>query len=148
MPSSTPAGGDWENTSTAAASSWPCSTSAGPVASNPRVHQASTRVRNSVSSTAHPGPWPGPGTYALVSPSARENRLIRRSLLTLPQPAGSPRAGRGESVGKDHFCQDSRRPQARPATSRRPGLPRYAFTSSARPARTFTDSPGKCGSRR
>jgi hypothetical protein len=37
---------------------------------------------------------------------------------------------------------------ARPATSRIPGLPRYAFTSSAVPPRTFTDSPGNCGSRR
>ena len=34
-------------------------------------------------------------------------------------------------------------PWARPATSRIPGLPRYAFTSSTPPPRIFTDSPGQ-----
>jgi hypothetical protein len=58
----------------------------------------------------------------------------------LPHPAGRP--------GKDHLCQDSIRPRARPATSRMPGLPRYAFTSSAPPPRTFTDNPGNGGSSR
>jgi len=90
MPSFTPAGSAWANTSVAAASSWLRSTTAGPVASNPRAHQSSPRVRNSVSSTAHPGPWPGPGTYALDGPLSGENRLIRRCLLTTCQPAGSP----------------------------------------------------------
>ncbi len=47
-PSSTTPGGAWANTSAAAASSWLRSASAGPVASNPRVHQASPRVRTSV----------------------------------------------------------------------------------------------------
>ena len=35
-----------------------------------------------------------------------------------------------------------------PATSRIPGLPRYTFTSSAPPPRTFTDSSRNGGSRR
>src|SRR5262249_47498135 len=38
--------------------------------------------------------------------------------------------------------------RARPATSRSPGLPRYAFTCSAPPPRIFTESPGRCGSSR
>jgi hypothetical protein len=82
------------------------------------------------------------------TPVARENQLIRRLLLTGRQPAGSPLPGLGGPCGNDHFSQDSSRPRARPATSSSPGLPRYIFTSSARPPRTFTDSPGSCGSSR
>ena len=73
---------------------------------------------------------------------------MRRLLRTGRQPAGSPLPGLGGLKGKDHFCQDSMRPRARPATSRIPGLPRYTFTSSAPPPRTFTDSPRNCGSSR
>ena len=73
---------------------------------------------------------------------------MRRLLRTGLQPAGPALSGRGGLRGKDHFCQDSRRPRARPGTSRIPGLPRYAFTSSAPPPRTFTDSPRNCGSSR
>ena len=73
---------------------------------------------------------------------------MRRLLRTVLQPAGSPLSWRGGLKGKDHFCQDCRWPRARPATSRIPGLPRYTFTSSAPPPRTFTDSPGNCGSSR
>ena len=63
---------------------------------------------------------------------------MRRLLRTGRQPDGPGLSG---LQGKDHFCQDSIRPRARPATSRIPGLPRYALTSSAAPPRTFTDSP-------
>ena len=69
---------------------------------------------------------------------------MRRLFRTGRQPA---EAGAERVQGKDHFCQDSIRPRARPATSRIPGLPRYAFTSSASPPRTFTDSPRNCGSK-
>ena len=73
---------------------------------------------------------------------------MRRLLRTGLQPAGSPLPGLSGLKGKDHFCQDSMRPRARPATSRIPGLPRYTFTSSAPPPRTFTDSPRNGGSSR
>ena len=73
---------------------------------------------------------------------------MRRLLRTGRQPAGPALCWRSGLQGKDHFCQDSMRPRARPGTSRIPGLPRYAFTSSAPPPRTFTDSPGNCGSSR
>ena len=89
-----------------------------------------------------------PGAGATICPLASENRLMRRFLRTDLQPAGLPLSWRGGLKGKDHFCQDSRRPRARPATSRIPGLPRYAFTSSARPPRSFTDSPRNRGSSR
>jgi hypothetical protein len=73
---------------------------------------------------------------------------MRRLLRTVLQPGGPALPGQSGLKGKDHFCQDSMRPRARPGTSRIPGLPRYAFTSSAPPPRTFTDSPRNCGSRR
>ena len=73
---------------------------------------------------------------------------MRRLLRTGCQPAAAPLPGRSGLAGKDHFCQDSRRPLARPATWRIPGLPRYTFTSSAPPPRTFTDSPRNRGSSR
>jgi hypothetical protein len=73
---------------------------------------------------------------------------MRRLLRTGLQPTGPPLPGLNGPTGKDHFCQDSIRPRARPATSRIPGLPRYTFTSSAPPPRTFTDSPPNCGSSR
>jgi len=55
MPSFTLAGSAWANTSAAAASSWLRSAAAGPVASNPRVHQASPRAELS---EFHRAPWP------------------------------------------------------------------------------------------
>jgi hypothetical protein len=51
-------------------------------------------------------------------------------------------------MGQDHFRQNSMRPRARPARSKVPGLPQYTFSSSAKPPRTFTDSPCNCGSTR
>ena len=101
-----------------------------------------------MSSTSHRGSPPSPGAGATIGPLASENRVMRRLLRTGRQPTGSPLCGRGGLYGKDHFCQASRRPRARPATSRIPGLPWYTFTSSAPPPRTFTDSPRNCGSRR
>ena len=95
-----------------------------------------------------PRRWPSPAARATICPLASENRQIRRLLRTGLQPAGSPLSRLGGLKGNDHFCQDSMRPRARPATSRIPGLPRYAFTSSALPPRTFTDSPRNCGSSR
>ena len=55
---------------------------------------------------------------------AGENRLMRRLLRTGRQPGGSPLFWLDGLKGKDHFCQDSMRPRARPATLRIPGLPR------------------------
>ena len=81
-------------------------------------------VWTSVSSTSHRGSWPSPGARATICPLASENRLMRRLLRTGLQPAASPLSGRSGLKGKDHFCQDSMRPRARPATSRIPGLPR------------------------
>ena len=138
----------WANTSAAVAWSSLRSRSAGPVASNPRVHQSWPRVRTSVSSTSHPGSPPGPGARAAIGPLASENRLMLRFLRTGLQPAASPLSWLSGRKAKRHFCQDSMRPRARPATSRIPGLPRYTFTSSAWPPRIFTDSPRNCGSNR
>jgi len=59
-----------------------------------------------------------------------------------------PLSWRSGVMGKDHFCQASMRPRARPATARIPGLPRYLFTSSAALPRIFTDSPRNWGSSR
>jgi hypothetical protein len=84
---------------------------------------------------------------ATSCPLASENRLIRRLLRTGLQPGGPALSGLSGLQAKDHFCQASMRPRARPGTSRIPGLPRYAFTSSA-PPRTFTESPRNCGSSR
>ena len=77
--------------------------------------------------------------------AADENWLMRRLLATGVQPGGLPLPGLNRLKGKDHFCQASMRPRARLATSRIPRLPRYTFTSSAPPPRTFTDSPGNGG---
>jgi hypothetical protein len=52
------------------------------------------------------------------------------------------------TIAVDGRPTTARRPRARPATARIPGLLRHTFTSSALPPRTFTDSPGNCGSRR
>ncbi len=49
---------------------------------------------------------------------------MRRLLRTGRQPGESPLSGLSGLKGKDHFCQNSMRPRARPATSRIPGLPR------------------------
>jgi hypothetical protein len=68
---------------------------------------------------------------------------MRRLSRTGRQPAGSPLFRLSGLTGKDHFCQACRRPRARPATSRIPGLLRYTFTSSAPLPRIFTDSPGQ-----
>jgi hypothetical protein len=67
-------------------------------------------------------------------------------LCTGVQPGGPPLPGLAGLKAKDHFCQASMRPWARPATSRIPGLPRYTFTSNAAPPRIFTDSPRNGGS--
>ena len=73
---------------------------------------------------------------------------MRRLLRTVLQPGGPLLPGLSGLNGNDHFCQNSRRPRARPATSRIPGVPWYTFTSSAPPPRTFTDNPGNRGSSR
>ncbi len=65
----------------------------GPVASNPSVHQCWPPVRTSVSSTSHPRSWPSRGARATICPLARENRLIRRLLVTGLQPGGPPLPG-------------------------------------------------------
>ena len=101
-----------------------------------------------MSSTCAPRLPPSPAPRAEIGPLASENRLMHRLLRTGLQPAGSALSWPGGLKGKDHFCQDSMRPRARPARSRILGLPRYTFTSSAPPPRTFTDSPRNCGSRR
>ncbi len=49
---------------------------------------------------------------------------MRRLLRTGVQLGGAPLPGLSGLKGKHHFCQDSIRPRARPATSRIPGLPR------------------------
>jgi hypothetical protein len=66
---------------------------AGPVASKPSVHQCWPPVRTSVSSTSHPRSWPSRGARATICPLARENRLIRRLLVTGLQPGGPPLPG-------------------------------------------------------
>ena len=73
---------------------------------------------------------------------------MRRLLPTGRHPSGLPLSWSAALTGKDHFCQDSRRPRARPATSRIPRLPWYILTSSALPPRIFTESPGNRGSSR
>ena len=47
----------------------------------------------SVSSTSHPRSWPSRGARATICPLARENRLIRRLLVTGLQPGGPPLPG-------------------------------------------------------
>src|SRR6266536_4462006 len=90
VPGSTPPGRVSANTSAAVAASSRRSTSAGSVASNPRVHQASPRMRTSVSSTSHRGSLPSPRSEEHTSELQSENRLIRRLLLTGLQPAWLP----------------------------------------------------------
>jgi hypothetical protein len=113
------------STSATVTSSSRRSRSAGPAASNSKVHQASPCLWTSVSSTKHPGSSPGSKGRAWICPAADENRLIR--LCTRTQLAAAAPPWLSAPLGKDHFCQNSVRPRARPATSRIPGLPRAAW---------------------
>ena len=119
----------------------------GAAPSNPSDHQSWPRVRTSVSSASHRGCWLSPAVGSAISRRGDENWLMRRLLVTRLQPAGSPLSWLRGLTGKDHFCQDSIRPRARPATSKIPGLPPKDLTSRP-PPRTFTDNPGRCGCRR
>src|SRR4249920_440054 len=98
-PGSTPPGRAWANTSAAVAWSSLWSRSAGPVASNPSVHQFWPLVWTSVSSASHLG-WPSPAVGATIGWLADENRLMRRLLATGVQPGGSPLLGLGGPKGK------------------------------------------------
>ena len=102
------------------------SRSAGPLASNPIVHQCRSAMEISVSSTSHHGGSPPPGRTR-IGPSDEVNRVMRRVLPTRCQPGGRPRTAGGGLSGNDHLCQCSMRPHARSATSSVPGLPAKGF---------------------
>src|SRR6185369_17431922 len=111
MSNSTSAGRALANTSVAVLCSVLLSKSAGPVASNPRDHQASPPELTSASSTAHDGSVARTAMPATIRPLASWNWLIRRLLRTTDQADGLASYGPRGPNGNDHFRQDSRRPR-------------------------------------
>ena len=76
--------------------------------------------------------WPLPKVFRLTAKGKLSEGVFKGETINTPSMLAVEDAifalewakGLGGLKGKDHFCQDSRRPRARPATSSIPGLPR------------------------
>ena len=136
----------WANTSAAAASSSLRSRSAGPVASKPRVHQSWPRARTLVSLPRIAAAGPAPCARASRCPLARGYWCRCRC------PSRTGRLSRRPTLPGRVGCRERTTWPRTPCALRHglppSGSPGRRVRGDAPPPRTFTDSPGNCGSSR